>query len=117
METPIKEIADRFSRGAFATVYDNFSENIEWTLVGALSLSGKKSVVDHCEKMLVDMAGAVMTNTNAVVADNVVVIQGYCRYTGPDNSPGRVEYCDVYKFQNEQLAHITSYIIEVTQGS
>jgi len=114
MATSIHEISELFSRGLFKSVYTHFADNIKWNLVGASVISGKIKVIEHCDKMLADMAGAEMTNTNKIIADDKVVIQGHCGYTGPDNTPGKVEYCDIYRFDNEKLVEITSYIIEIS---
>jgi hypothetical protein len=65
--------------------------------------------------MLPQMAGSVMHNTNRVSEGKTVVIQGYCTYANGDGSAGRVEYCDIYLFEQQALKKITSYIVETKE--
>jgi hypothetical protein len=61
--------------------------------------------------MLVEMNNSTFNNTNHIVDDNTIAVQGYCDYVGENNTHGRVDYCDVYKFNGEKLQEITSYCI------
>ena len=110
---PVKEISDAFSRGEFKSVFEHFDEHISWNIVGSPAIISRGSVIAHCNKMLSEMASSTMNNTNFIVSNDTVVVQGYCSYTNQDNSPGRVEYCDIFRFGNNKLQEITSYIIEV----
>ena len=116
MSNILLEIADQFSKGAFNKVYPHFKDDIKWNLVGSPIISGRENVIAHCEKMIADMAGSIMNNTKHFIAGDAVIVQGFCTYTGADNSPGKVEYCDIYNFEKDKLSEITSYIIEIAQG-
>ena len=109
----LKEVSDAFSKGEFTSVYEYFDDHIKWNIVGSPPIISKVSVTAHCNKMLSEIASSTMNNTNYIVSDNTVVVQGYCSYTNQDNTPGRVEYCDIFRFNNTKLQEITSYIIEV----
>ena len=113
MTSEIKKISETFSKGDFAAVYPAMAENIIWNVVGTKTIKGKEAVMAYCDNMLVDMTGSVLTNSNYIAEGDFVAVQGYCNYTNPDNTPGRVEYCDVYRFSNKLLAEITSYCIEI----
>jgi hypothetical protein len=86
---------------------------VEYLMLAQTPLAGKEELIVHCNKMLAEMAGSKMNNTNIIKATDTIAIQGYCSYTNQDDTPGRVEYCDIYKFDEQKLFSITSYIIEV----
>ena len=116
METlAIKQISDTFSKGDLKSVYLYFDDKIQWNIIGSPAISGRENVIAHCNKMLAEMASSSMNNTHHVVTDNTVVVQGFCSFTNQDNTPGKVEYCDIFRFNNEKLVEITSYIIEVVE--
>ena len=116
METlAIKQISDTFSMGDLKSVYPYFDDEIQWNIVGAPVIIGKENVIAHCNKMLAEMASSSMNNTHHVVTDNTVVVQGYSSFTNQDNTPGKVEYCDIFRFNDNKLVGITSYIIEVLE--
>ena len=116
METlAIKQISDTFSKGDLKSVYLYFDDKIQWNIIGSPAISGRENVIAHCNKMLAEMASSSMNNTHHIVTDNTVVVQGYCSFTNQDNTPGKVEYCDIFRFNEDKLVEITSYIIEVVE--
>lgn len=112
METT-KKLSEEFSEGNFEFCYKYFTDNVQWNIVGAAVIKGKDAVIAHCNKMMAEMDGSKLNNTNYIVDDGLIAVQGYCDYEKENNEPGRVEYCDVYKFKGEKLQEITSYCIEI----
>lgn len=115
MTTVTKQISKEFSKGNFPFTYNYMAEDVQWNVVGASVIKGKEAVIAHCNKMLGDMDGSVLTNTKHIVGEDSIATEGYCDYSN-DGKPGRVEYCDVYKFDGEKLQGITSYCIEIKLG-
>lgn len=111
MELQNRSICEAFSQGNFTSVYSYFSEDIEWHIVGNKVVKGKVSVIDFCTKMLVEMIGAVLTNTNSIEAENQIVIQGKCVYFDTEGKESVLNYCDFYGFENNKIKMITSYCI------
>jgi predicted SnoaL-like aldol condensation-catalyzing enzyme len=112
MKTTNKKTSEEFSSGNFESTYPHLAEDIQWNILGSTTLKGKKAVIDHCTKMRGEMAGATMKNLNHISDGDIIVVQGHCDYKNPDNTNGRVEYCDVYRFKNDTVQEITSYCIE-----
>jgi ketosteroid isomerase-like protein len=112
MKTVNQKLSEEFSKGNFEFAFHHFAEDIEWNVVGASVIKGKEAVIAHCKKMLEEMAGSVLINTKHTVGEDSIATEGYCDYSN-DGKPGRVEYCDVYKFDGEKLQEITSYYIEI----
>ncbi len=105
-------IAEAFSRGEFQSAYDHFSETIEWDIIGDKKLTGKKPVVDYCEKILPMMAGSQLISTNFICDTNKMAIEGNCDYTTEDGKVEKVSYCDIYEFSGAKITKITSYLVD-----
>jgi ketosteroid isomerase-like protein len=113
METT-KKLSEEFSKGNFEFCYNYFTDDIQWNIVGGSIIKSKDAVIAYCNKMIVEMAGSKLNNTNYIGGDDsLIAVQGYCDYVKENNGPGRVEYCDVYRFNGEKLQEITSYCIEI----
>lgn len=89
------------------------SDDIVWNVVGSNSIKGKPAMLAYCDKMLVVMANSTLINTSHIVSEDLIAVQGYCNYMNENDTPGRVEYCDVYRFNEGKLHEITSYCIEI----
>ena len=113
MKTTKEKVSEEFSKGNFEFAFDHFDDDIIWNVVGASEIRGKEAVINSCNKMLVDMANSTLNNTNYIVSENAIVIEGYCDYVNENNAPGKLEYCDVYNFNGEKIKQITSYCIEI----
>jgi hypothetical protein len=85
-------------------------------LVELITVVGKENVIAHCNKILAEMANSYMINTHHIVTYDTVAVQGYCSFTNQNNSPVKVESCDIFRFNNDKLIEITSYIIEVLEN-
>jgi ketosteroid isomerase-like protein len=107
-----EKVSEEFSKGNFEFAFSHFAEDVIWKVVGASVSEGKEAVIAYCKKMLVEMEGSVLINTTHTVGKNSIAKEGYCDYIN-DGKPGRVEYCDVYKFIGEKLQEIKSYCIEI----
>ena len=110
-----QKLSEEFSKGNFEFAFTHFADDIQWNVVGASIIKGKEAVIANCKKMLAEMDSSVLTNTKHTIGEDSIATEGYCDYTN-DGKPGRVEYCDVYKFDGEKLQGITSYCIEIKLG-
>lgn len=109
-----QKVSEEFSKGNFEFAFPHFADDIKWNVVGASAIKGKDEVIAHCKKMQVEMAGSTLTNTKHTIGEDSIATEGYCNYEN-DGKPGRVEYCDVYRFAEDKLQQITSYCIEIKQ--
>ncbi|MEJ7683016.1 MAG: nuclear transport factor 2 family protein [Segetibacter sp.] len=108
-----KKVSEEFSKGNFEFAFNHFADDIQWNVVGSPVIKNKEAVIAYCNKMLAEMDGSKLNNTNQIGDDDFIAVQGYCDYVKENNEPGRVEYCDVYKFSGEELQQITSYVVEI----
>ncbi|ULQ51526.1 nuclear transport factor 2 family protein [Flavihumibacter fluvii] len=115
MSLTLQQIAEFFSGGQFAKIYQHFSDNIIWNVVGENSFVGKKAVVDNCEQVAAYFQ-AVTTNfkiDNVIVDNNRVAIDGTAEFSRDGKRVSYVWACDVYEFNDrKELEKITSYCIQ-----
>lgn len=111
METTNYSLSQKFSGGDFPAVYPWFTEDIEWQLIGSRIVKGKADVIEFCNNMLVEMEGAELTNDDVIEAAGRIVIEGKCRYRDADGKEAVVNYCDLYRFEQNKIKTITSYCI------
>ncbi len=111
-----KNVSEEFSKGNFEFAFNHFADDIQWNVVGSPVIKGKKAVIAYCNKMMTEMDRSKLNNTNQIGDDDLIAVQGYCDYVKENNEPGRLEYCDVYRFNDEKLQAITSYCIETKNG-
>jgi hypothetical protein len=58
------------------------------------------------------MGDSTLTNSTVIAADNnCFVIEGICNFTDQNNKPAKLFYCDLYRFNNDKIAAITSYCV------
>jgi len=112
MEATIKAICEGFSEGNFTDAYPHFDEHIQWQLIGNDVISGKDKVIAACDKMLKEMAGSKLVNTDVTEGDDRVAVEGYCNYTTAEQVAMQVQFCDVYATIGEKIQKITSYCID-----
>ncbi len=105
-------ISEQFSKGNFPFCYEYFSDAVQWNIIGSDIMNDKQVVIAYCDKMMIEMNSSTLNNTNIIAVKDNVVIEGYCNYTDADNKSCKVSYCDIYHFNNDQLANITSYCID-----
>lgn len=111
MESSNRMVAQQFSQGNFEAVFPFFSEAIEWNIIGNETVKSKIAVIDFCKDLQVEMTSAALTNDNFIESENQIVIEGKCRYFDTEGKAAFVHYCDIYRFENNQIKTITSYCI------
>jgi ketosteroid isomerase-like protein len=105
------ELSQQFSEGNFASCYDYFASDIQWKIIGDRMIKGKEDVMKFCKNMLKESANTTFKNSNMVVENNQIVVEGNCKFLNEDKTEGEVNYCDVYIFNEDKIAKITSYCI------
>ena len=108
-----KQISETFSKGKFNETYSAFAGDISWQIIGSNITEGKENVISYCNKMQIDIGETVLNNVTIIEEGNNIAITGYCNFVDEKKGESRVDYCDVYQFENNQLKKIVSYCIDV----
>lgn len=103
-----------FSEHRFDEALGHLADDVRWTIVGYMVLEGADAVSHTCRETAESLADTTTTYDRCVVvagADGVAV-DTFARYTGPSGTTA-VASCDIYEFDGEKIAAITSYAVEV----
>lgn len=114
----INQIAESFSKHAFATTYPSMVDDIRWNVVGGEELVGRDAVIGLCEQSAAYLATVATTFTQFKVmrAASCVVVESVAQYKDAENQISSVASCDIYQFSGERLVEIASYNIELDKS-
>ena len=103
------KIAEEFVKGnlEFAKAY--LAENIKWNVLGENAIEGKQQVLE-ISKMSQLQSYPVITIKNIIAEENFVVIESTGKAKTKSGQPYNQHYCDIFKFENERLQEITTYL-------
>lgn len=110
-KSTMKEIVEQFYLGNFQTIIDNTTDDIKWTShkMDNAQLSGKQEVINFLETVPVGRFS--FENTNFIMDDNNVVVEGICRYKNKDGKQIENFYCDIFTFKNNKIEKVSSYFL------
>ena len=111
-----EQIAEAFSRHAFATTYPHIAEGVVWDNVGGPQITGRAELIETCDQSAAYLAGVTTTFSRfrSVVGENTVVIDSLADYIDGDGETTTVASCDIYDFTDGLLSRITSYTMELS---
>lgn len=107
-----------FSEHRFDEALAHLADNVRWTIVGYMVLEGATAVRHTCRETLASLADTTTARDRCVVAagQDVVAVDTLTRYTGAQGTTA-VASCDIYEFDGDKIAAITSYAVEVDPES
>ena len=113
MKTENKQLMIKISE-AFATGNLEFSgvylaDNIQWNILGENTINGKEEVL-QVSKMLQLQSFPVISIKNIVAEGDFVVIESTGKATTKSGKPYNQSYCDIFKFKEEKLIEVTTYL-------
>ena len=101
----IKQVNDAFAANNIEGFLDLCAENVKWTMVGDKAVEGKDGIRKFAASMG-DMEPPVIANKNTIAEGDLVAAYGEMTMGGK-----KYEYCDVYQFQADKIAELSSYVL------
>jgi uncharacterized protein len=103
------KISEAFSKGnmEFSSIY--LADDVKWNILGSSPIIGKKQVLE-VSKMLQLESFPLVTIKNIVAEGNYVVVESAGEAKTKNGKPYNQTYCDVFKFNQEKLVEITTYL-------
>jgi uncharacterized protein len=103
------KISEEFAKGnlEFAGVY--LANDVRWNILGENTIIGKEEVLE-VSKMLQLESFPIITIKNIVADGDFVVIESTGKATTKNGKPYNQSYCDIFKFKEEKLTEITTYL-------
>lgn len=109
-----KEIVEKvnaaFEKGDTEGFLEHCSEDLDWTMVGEKHARGKSEIREWMKQM--DGMEPPKFSVETFVADgDSVVCSGQMSMKTPDGGTGNYGYCDIYRFEGDKIANLTSFVI------
>jgi uncharacterized protein len=105
----LKRISEEFAKGNLGFSEAFLADNIKWNILGNDTILGKEQVLE-VSKMTQLQSYPVITIKNIVQEGNWVVIESTGEAKTKKGKQYNQVYCEVYRFDNEKLLEITTYL-------
>jgi uncharacterized protein len=105
----LKKISEEFAKGNLRFVEAYLAADIKWNIVGEETIVGKEQVLE-LSKMTQLQSFPVIKIKNIISEGDYVVIESTGEAKTIKGKPYNQVYCDVYRFENEKLQEITTYL-------
>ncbi len=105
----LKKISEEFAKGNLEFTKAHLADDIKWNVLGENSILGKEQVLE-VSKMSQLQSYPVITIKNVVAEGDYVVIEAAGKGTTRSGKPYNQTYCDVFRFKDETLEEITTYL-------
>ena len=105
----LKRISEEFAKGNLRFSEAYLAEDIKWNILGEDTILGKEQVLE-VSKMAQLQSYPVIKIKNIISEGNYVVIESTGEAKTIEGKPYNQVYCEVYRFDNEKLQEITTYL-------
>ena len=111
-----KEIVEKVN-AAFAennpeVFLSNCADDVTWTMVGEKTSNGKKAIQKWLAEMK-DMDPPKFSVAKVIAEGGSVVCFGDMTMKDKDGKVQNYSYCDIYGFDKDKIAELTSYVIKI----
>lgn len=104
-----KKISEEFAKGNLKFSKSYLADDIKWNILGDDTIVGKEQVLE-VSKMIQLQSFPVIKIKNVVSEGDYVVIESSGEAKTKNGKPYNQTYCDVFRFNNEKLQEITTYL-------
>jgi len=109
------QLAEAFCRWKFTEVYPYFADEIKWNAVGRNEYVGREAVIAQCEEATKFLATVTTLYDKLKIhrAETCVIVEGTAQFQDREKRTLSVASCDVFRFAEDRLVEITSYVIDL----
>lgn len=107
----VKTVNATFERGDTEGFLAHCAEEINWTMAGEKTVSGKSAIrewmgqMEGCEPPVIRVASLIAEGDG-------VVCTGDMDMKAADGPTEKYDYCDVYRFDGDKIAELTSFVVK-----
>ena len=105
----IKKVSEAFAKGDIEFAEKYFSEDMHWNIIGEEPIKGKEQILE-IYKMSQLESFPIVTIKNMIAEGNYVVTESLGKAVTKNGKPYNQTYCDVFRFENNKLQEITTYL-------
>ena len=105
----LKDISEQFAKGNMDRVERYLADGVTWNILGSGTVTGKDQVLE-VNKMAQLEKFPKITIKNVVGEGDFVVVESTGKGRTKSGKPYNQSYCEVFRFTNEELQEITTYL-------
>ena len=103
------KISEEFAKGNLKFVEAYLANDIKWNILGDSQIIGIKQVLEVSKMQQLESL-PVITIKNIVAEGDYVVVESTGEAKTKNGNPYNQTYCDVFRFREEKLQEITTYL-------
>ena len=105
----LKKISEEFAKGNLQFCEPYLADDLKWNILGNSTIKGKNQVLE-VSKMQHLESFPMITIENLVAEGVYVVVESTGKAKTKNGKPYNQTYCDVFRFNDEKLQEITTYL-------
>lgn len=108
----VKEVNAAFAENRTEEFLNRCSDEVVWRMIGDKTTKGR----DEIRKWMSQMEGAEppkFTVDRIVAEGDSVVCWGDMSMKNKEGVEGKFAYCDIYRFDNDKIVRLDSYVVEL----
>jgi ketosteroid isomerase-like protein len=105
----LKKISEEFAKGNLRFSGAYLAEDIRWNILGEDTIVGKEQVLEASKMAQLQSFPAIKIK-NIISEGGYVVVESTGEAKTVKGKPYNQTYCEVYRFDNEKLQEITTYL-------
>lgn len=109
----VKKVDASFEQNKMEDFLSLCAEDIEWKMVGDATKKGKDSIREWMSSMGEGMEPPKITARQSIVEGETVAAYGEMSMKNEKGEEGNYEYCDIYRFENDKIISLASYVVKV----
>lgn len=111
----VKKVDASFAENKMEDFFALCAEDVEWKMVGDTTKKGIESIREWMSSMGEGMEPPKISQRNIIAEGESVAAYGEMTMKNEKGEDTAYEYCDIYRFENDKIASLTSYIIKTNK--
>lgn len=108
----VRKVDECFSENRMEDFLSLCADEIEWKMVGDTTKKGKDSIREWMSSMGEGMEPPKISQRNQIAEGDSVAAYGEMSMKNEKGEEGSYEYCDIYRFENDKIVELTSYVVK-----
>ena len=104
-----------FAEGSIEGFLSFCADDVIWTMVGDRTVKGKSAIREWMASM--DMETPKFTVHNVIAEGDLLTSNGDMTMKDKQGKVVPYSYCDIYKFRDEKIVELTSFVIKTAAKS
>lgn len=107
----VEKINASFAEGNTEGFLSFCADDVKWTMIGEKTANGKEEIREWMASMK-DMEPPKFSVDEIIAEGDSVVCYGDMTMKDKDGNSGTYGYCDIYRFSDDKIAELNSFVIK-----